>query len=55
MSIDAVDPVRGHVPGNMRIVCRLLNCINSDKKKTYEDPGDGESAWTTKIFKRYFR
>ena len=55
MSIDAVDPVRGHVPGNMRIVCRLLNCINSDKKKTYEDPGDGASAWTTKIFRRYFR
>lgn len=55
MSIDAVDPVLGHVPGNLRLVCRFLNCTNSDKKKTYDDPGDGASAWTKQIFKEYFR
>ena len=55
MSIDAVVPQLGHVPGNMRIVCRFLNPTCCDKRKTYSDPGDGPSQWTPELFRRYFR
>ena len=55
MSIDAINPRLGHVPGNMRIVCRFLNPSCRDKDKTYEDPGDGPSQWTPALFRQYFR
>jgi hypothetical protein len=55
MSIDAIDPIKGHIPGNMRIVCRFLNCANFCKVKTYDDPSDGPNSWTPELFCKYFR
>lgn len=55
MSIDAIQPTLGHVPGNMRIVCRFLNPVCCDKNKTYDDPSDGPSQWTPELFRQYFR
>lgn len=55
MSIDAIQPTLGHVPGNMRIVCRFLNPVCRDKDKTYDDPHDGPSQWTPELFRQYFR
>jgi hypothetical protein len=55
MSIDAIKPTLGHVPGNMRIVCRFLNPVCRDKDKFYDDPEDGPSQWTPELFRQYFR
>lgn len=55
MSIDAIQPTLGHVPGNMRIVCRFLNPTCRDKDKIYDDPQDGPSQWTPELFRQYFR
>lgn len=55
MSIDAIQPTLGHVPGNLRIVCRFLNPVCCDKMKTYDDPHDGPSQWTPELFRQYFR
>ena len=55
MSIDAIQPTLGHVPGNMRIVCRFLNPSCCDKLKTFDDPHDGPSQWTPELFRQYFR
>lgn len=55
MSTDAIQPTLGHVPGNMRIVCRFLNPSCFDKLKTYDDPHDGPSQWTPELFRQYFR
>jgi len=55
VSIDAIDPVKGHVPGNLRLICLFLNCTNTDKTKNYEDEHDGVSAWTPELFRTYFK
>lgn len=55
LSIDAIDPIKGHVDGNMRLVCRFLNCTNTVKNKTTHDPDDGPTAWTSVLFRQYFR
>lgn len=53
MSLDAKDPVLGHVPDNLRWVCRFLNSTNNDKKKTYTCAEDPPSAWSKPLFMRY--
>jgi len=45
-SLDAIDPQKRHVKGNLRFVCRFLNSTNCDKTKTYDHPDDPESAWS---------
>jgi hypothetical protein len=55
VSIDAVDPTKGHVPGNLRFICVFLNCVNSSTTKTYTDEHDGVSAWTRELFVQYFK
>ena len=55
VSIDAIDPAKGHVPGNLRFICLFLNCTNFSKKKTYTDEHDGVSAWTRELFVQYFK
>lgn len=55
MSIDAIDPIQGHVIGNMRIICRFLNCTNRAKDKNHHDSDDGPNAWTSELFCQYFR
>ena len=54
VSIDAVDPAKGHVPGNLRFICLFLNCTNRSTQKTYTDEHDGVSAWTRDLFVKYF-
>ena len=55
VSIDAVDPAKGHVPGNLRFICLFLNCANFSTKKTYTDEHDGVSAWTRELFVQFFK
>jgi hypothetical protein len=54
VSIDAIDPAKGHVPGNLRFICLFLNCINVSTQKTYTDEHDGVSAWTRELFVQHF-
>lgn len=55
MSIDAIDPRKGHVRGNMRLVCLFLNPANRDNDKKYDNPGDPPTNWTTKLYREYFQ
>ena len=50
LSIDAIDATKGHVRGNMQIVCQFLNPTCRDKDKTHHDPTDGPSRWTQILF-----
>ena len=52
-SLDAIDPRKRHVKGNLRFVCRFLNNANFDKTKNYDHPDDPDSAWTLESFFRY--
>lgn len=51
MSVDAIDPTKGHVPGNLRIVCRFLNNGNSDKMKKAHFTTDHPTSWTTALLR----
>ena len=53
MSIDAIEPCKGHVKGNLRIVCFFMNPVNRDKSKKRKDPNDGQSSWDRQSFQRY--
>ena len=53
MSLDAIDPRLGHVPGNLRWVCMFLNSPNSDKLKRRDDVDDVASAWDPQSFRAY--
>jgi hypothetical protein len=55
LSVDAIKPRDGHVPGNIRIICQFLNNTNNDKCKTYVAEDDKETAWTPELFKEYFK
>lgn len=55
LSVDAIKPRDGHVPGNIRIICQFLNSTNHDKCKTYVAEDDQETAWTPELFKEYFQ
>ena len=52
-SLDAIDPRKRHVKGNLRFVCRFLNNANFDKMKNYDHPDDPEAAWTHESLFRY--
>jgi hypothetical protein len=49
-SLDAIEPRKGHVKGNLRFVCRVLNSTNNDKKKTHDVEGDPLSSFTSRTF-----
>ena len=53
MSIDAIDPCKGHVKGNLRIICWFMNSLNADNRKKRQDPNDGQSSWDRQSFQRY--
>lgn len=55
ISIDAICPVKGHVRGNMRLICRFLNSTNLEKVKKSDHILDGPSSWTPELFRKYFR
>ena len=54
MSLDAIEPTKGHVKGNLRWVCKFLNSTNRDKDK-HDDATDGPlSYWIRDSFGTYF-
>lgn len=52
-SLDAIDPLLGHRPGNLRWVCRFLNPPNQKYNNTFQDGTPVE--WTQKLFNQYIR
>ena len=52
-SLDAIDPILGHRPGNLRWVCRFLNPPNHKYLNTFKDGTPVE--WTQKLFNQYIR
>lgn len=54
LSVDAVDPLAGHIRGNMRLVCLCFNTVNHTKSKAWFDPDDSAIVhWTHPVFLRY--
>lgn len=53
MSVDAIDPLQGHVRGNLRLICQFLQAGARDKHKKTDDAGDGPSQWTPALFREY--
>jgi len=52
-SLDAIDPRKHHIKGNLRWNCFFLNNANFDKKKTYDHAEDRQTAWDTETFYDY--
>jgi len=55
-SVDAKVPALGHVPGNIRIICRFLNCVDRSRRdqfKSQRSNGDAPQQWTPALFKHY--
>ena len=53
LSIDAINPKKGHVKGNLRIVCLYENCTNNISQKKRKDKKDGQCIWTKRTFERW--
>ena len=53
-SLNAIDPTKGHIPGNIEWVCYCFNPINRDKDKKIHYADDHPAAWTKELFKEYF-
>jgi hypothetical protein len=53
MSVDAIDPLKGHVRGNLRLICQFLQAGARDKNKKTADASDGPSQWTPELFREY--
>ena len=54
LSVDAIDPTLGHVPGNIRIIILCLNCTcRVDRMNPNIDYGDHPTQWTTSLFFNY--
>lgn len=53
MSVDAIDPLKGHVRGNLRLICQFLQASAGDKTKKTADADDGPSQWTKELFNEY--
>jgi len=57
-SLDAIHPNLGHVRGNLRIVCRFLNCVDQSKgdvHRTKRTNKDAPQQWTPTLWKHYIR
>ena len=54
MSLDAIEPRKGHVKGNLRWVCKFLNSINCDKFKRDGAKNGPLSYWIRDSFGTYF-
>jgi hypothetical protein len=55
-SVDAINPTLGHVPGNLRIVCRLLNPIDKSKGDVHRAKRsnmDAPQQWTPELWRHY--
>jgi hypothetical protein len=53
MSVDAIEPLKGHVCGNLRLICQFLQAGACDKNKKTVDTDDGPSQWTPALFREY--
>ena len=53
MSLDAVDPLLGHVPGNLRWICMFLQCVCNDKKRLYTSGSEEPTQWTPELYRTY--
>ena len=54
-SLDAIDPCKGHKPGNLRWICMGFNHGNYDKMKTDDHKDDQLTAWTPELWESYAR
>mgnify|MGYP004375888685 FL=1 len=48
-SVNAKVSTLGHVPGNIRIICRFLNCVDRSRRdqfKSQRSNGDAPQQWT---------
>ena len=57
-SLDAVDPKRGHVRGNLRWICVFLNSVNHSAKRraakhSRKPLSSVPTAWTPQLFQHY--
>ena len=54
-SLERVDVHRPHVPGNVRLICACLNCIDHTSQKNYKHDDDSETScgWTPARFRAY--
>ena len=52
-SLNAIDPTKGHIPGNIEWVCYCFNPTNCDKKKKIRYDDDRPSAWTKELVQEY--
>ena len=55
MSVDAIDPLQGHVRGNLRLIRLFLQAGARDKSKKTADADDGPSQWTPALFRGHRR
>ncbi len=53
LSIDAINPLKGHVKGNLRIVCLYENGTNNISSRKRKDKNDGQCIWTKRTFERW--
>ena len=56
-SLSAIDPRKGHVPGNLEWIPRCFNNTCCDKKKTIDDSDDPhrqDTQWTTMLVRQCF-
>ena len=54
MSADAIDPLLGHIPGNLRLVCVCCNPTDSTKKRSVNNKTITLTSMTTKIYQIYY-
>lgn len=54
MSADAINPLLGHIPGNLRLVCVCCNPTDSTKTKSKKDKTITLTSMTTKIYQIYY-
>ncbi len=57
-SVDAIDPAKGHVPGNLRVVCAFLNPRDNSKQDKYKAlkaglHGEIPHSWNTELWFYY--
>ena len=53
MSLDAIDPCKGHVRGNLRWVAMFLNTVCNDKRRLYKRDSDEPTQWTPALYRQY--
>ena len=50
-SLSVIDPTKGYVPGNLRVVCRFLSCMDHAKRNTLKV--EHVHRWTRELWMQY--